>query len=155
MRAQRKLQAPLPLHEVRHLQHLALTAASAVPKKTEFQLKLEKEESEKRQRTGKFQGFFHVMSTRFLRRRYRQLLDQYIPVITHDEEQQRWKIEQAVNPVGNNYPPLPERHLKGFKFSINEERGIVDSYGKYINEKGSRESTPTSIGNGEKQDVPV
>jgi hypothetical protein len=132
MRQSKKLRAPLPFHEVQHLQDLARTATSS-NKRTEFQLKWEKEVHEKRRTTGEFEGTFHVMSSRFLRRRYRLMLEEYIPMITRDEGGNRWKLEQAVNPVKDNYPPIPERHLNTFKFGLGVEGSSVDSKGAFIN----------------------
>jgi len=141
MRQQQKLRAPLPLNEVQHLQHLARTATSS-NKRTEFQLKWEKEAHEKRRVTGRFEGTFHVMSSRFLRRRYRLMLDrEYIPIITRDEESDLWNIEEAVNPIKDNYPPIPKRHLKAFKFGLNVEGGSVDSKGAFIKSSSKEGST--------------
>lgn len=139
MRQQQKLRAPLPLREVQHLQHLAQNATFN-KKRTEYQLKWEKEAHEKRRATGKFQGFFHAMSSRFLRRRYQLMLNEYIPMITRDEEGKGWKIQQALNPVGDNYPPIPERHLQAFKMGVGVDRGRVDSNGAFVQPSATERS---------------
>jgi hypothetical protein len=81
------------------------------------------------------------MSSRFLRRRYRLMLNEYIPMITRDEGGLGWKIQQAVNPVGDNYPPIPERHLQAFKMGIGVDKGSVDSKGAFVQPSSTERST--------------
>jgi len=60
------------------------------------------------------------------------MLNEYIPIITRDEGGTGWKIEQAANPFGKDYPSIPERHLQPFKMGIGPKGGSVDSKGAFI-----------------------
>jgi hypothetical protein len=125
----KKLRAPLPLSEVLHIQTCA-SSQGPVPGKTEKQIKLEKQMKEARFRSGRFQGAFHKMSARFLRRRYQSLLKEYIPMIS-EEEGGKWHVKQAQLPSVNPFPVVQPRHMNGH--IINGIKiGGVDAKGAYI-----------------------
>ena len=127
----KKLRAPLPLSEVQHLQTQA-TAQGPVPGKTEKQIKLEEEMKQARFKSGRFQGAFHRMSARFLRRRYQSLLKEYIPMISQGEGG-KWNVEQAQLPSVNPFPLVQPRHMNGRIMKNGTKVGEVDAKGAYIN----------------------
>lgn len=125
----KKLRAPLPLSEVQHIQTCSI-AQGPVPGKTEKQIKLEEEMKQARFRSGRFQGAFHKMSPRFLRRRYQTLLKEYIPMISQGEDG-KWHVEQAQLPSANPFPMVQGRHLYGHVIN-GIKVGGVDAKGAYI-----------------------
>ena len=68
------------------------------------------------------------------------MLNEYIPMITREEDGKGWKIQQAVNPVGDNYPPIPERHFQAFKMGVGVNRGSVDSTGAFVQPSATERS---------------
>jgi hypothetical protein len=131
--AQKKvLRAPLSQSEVEQLQELATSRAPAPPK-SELQRKLEKELQEKRSKSGRYQGKFCRMSSRFLRRRYQKLLKEYIPMISQ-QEGGKWHVEQAeFSDSKRKLPMVDPRHMDGYVLTCGTKAGAVDANGVFIN----------------------
>jgi hypothetical protein len=128
------LRAPLPLAEVDYLKAFAMRTGPPLPK-TAMQSQLEEQFKLNRALTGRFQGRYHVLSARFLRRRYQKLLAEYIPVIT--EENGEWRVDQVV-PPSTQLPRVNKRHLGGYTLSCGAKIEEVDTNGAFINQRANR-----------------
>jgi hypothetical protein len=104
------LQAPLPLSIVEHLQKQALTGGP-VPK-TAAHVKLESQLKQRRCETGQYQGKFHKIGSRFLRRQYQKFLGQYIPIMS--QEDGKWKVDQVTFQKPDSFPSVPPQHMDGY-----------------------------------------
>jgi hypothetical protein len=126
------LRAPLPKKELQQLRKLATkTTYRPTPAEWSFRAKVEAELNERRLTTGRYQGNFHRMSPRFIRRRYQRLIDDYIPVICGKEGD--WKVEKGSGRVqSDGFPLLDKRYLSGFKLPDGTKVGEVDNKGAFI-----------------------
>ena len=108
-----KLRAPLRLVEVQQIQALA-SRHGPIPPRTSKIEELDKKLTQTRLATGRFQGNFHRITPRFLRRRYQNLIKGYIPMISQAEGG-AWKVELARLPesVGPKIPQVHPRHMHG------------------------------------------
>ena len=131
----RKLSAPLEPSEIQKLEEFATSSAKA-PRKTDFHVKLENELRRKRCLTGKFQGRFHRMSSRFLRRRYQHLLaSQNIPVISESEGS--WRVTQGPKRLDiDKFPRLDPQFLEGYTLPCGTKVGQVDEKGAFVKQSG-------------------
>jgi len=126
---QRKdLRAPLSEAEIEELKILANGVGIHSPN-AELRRKLAEELFLERAKTGKYQGKPTGLSPRFLRRRYENMLEEYIPMIS--EENGRWKVEVARGPK-RKYPPLDPKHMAGFTSSDGTKVQEVDTKGQFI-----------------------
>ena len=126
---QRKaLRAPLPRAEVEQLQALA-NGVGLTPPNAEIRRKLQEEYDLARSSTGKYQGRPTGLTQRFLRRRYKKLIEGYIPVIS--EENGKWRVDSASDSM-RKYPSLDPKHMAGFTLSDGTKIRAVDSKGGFI-----------------------
>jgi hypothetical protein len=126
---QRKaLRAPLPRAEVEQLQALA-NGVGLTPPNAEIRRKLQEEYDLARSSTGKYQGRPTGLTPRFLRRRYKKLIEGYIPVIS--EENGKWRVDSASDSM-RKYPSLAPKHMAGFTLSDGTKIQAVDSKGGFI-----------------------
>jgi hypothetical protein len=121
------LRAPLPKHEVKHLQERATSTDWRLVDK-EMKIKMENKLNELRNKTGRYQGKFSSMSPRFMRRRYQLLLNQYIPTIS--KENDTWKVEPVS--MKKNFAPVQSEHMRGFTLADGRAVGKVDENGRFI-----------------------
>lgn len=130
--AQKKdIRAPLSKAEVEQLQELAVSRAPAPPK-SEFQRKLEVELQDNRSKSGRYQGKFCTMSSRFLRRRYQMLLKEYIPILSQGEGE-KWRVEKVKLPdLKRKQPTVDPRHMDGYVLACGTKVGAVDVNGRFI-----------------------
>lgn len=84
----------------------------------------------RRHETGRYQGHFHRMSSRFLRRRYVSLLKEYIPVIS-EREGKVW-VERANVSNECPFPPVEARHMRGYVMSCGTKVGQVNDRAAFI-----------------------
>lgn len=122
------LRAPLSKPEVEELQVLANGVKFKTPD-ADIRRKLQEEYEFARSSTAKFQGRPTGLSPRFLRRRYKNLLEGYIPTIS--EENGRWKV-YCVTGTTRKYPALDPKHMAGITFSDGTKANAVESKGETI-----------------------
>lgn len=136
--AKRQLRAPLPDHLIEHLRFMAYEYRddSLEP---DFRRKLNEEFNTRpagRQRP--FSRQLHNLTSRFVRRRYQNLLKEYIPRIekTGDGE---WRVNYTDFTPDTNYPLLLPEHKMGFTFSCGTTVGRVNDDGAFA------EGTPRGV----------
>jgi|SRR5579859_3140648 len=132
----RKMQAPLPTETVEQLQSLALKPEVGSSKRTPLQEKIQKELLAKREKTGTWQGCLHRITPRFMRHRYQELLNGYIPILVPMAD--RWKVERAKAPA-KVYPTVEARHMRGFIMDGGIRGGDVDENGVFLKESKPKE----------------
>jgi hypothetical protein len=127
---QRKdLRAPLSEAEIEELKIRANGVGIHSPN-AELRRKLAEELFLERAKTGKYQGKPTGLSPRFLRRRYKNILEEYIPMIS--EENGTWKVDGGARGPKRNYPPLDPKHMAGFTSSDGTKVQEVNTKGQFI-----------------------
>jgi len=125
------LRAPLPEDEVQHIQNMATGTERAARLPPEIKRKLQEEMNHRRQKTGRFVGWFTSMSSRFIRRRYQSLLGGYIPVLSQDVNG-KWKVQNTQSQRKTKYPIMDKRHLEGYTLPNGNNVKGVDERGAII-----------------------
>ena len=122
------LRAPLPQGEIEELQTLANGVGIRQPN-AEMRKKLQEEFDFARSSTAKYHGKPTGLTPRFLRRRYKYLLEGYIPMIS--EEDGKWRVD-SVSSTTRKYPTLDSKHMAEFTLSDGTKVPAVNSKGEAI-----------------------
>ena len=123
------LSAPLPPQDVEYIQKAA-AGAIPTPKRTDMQIKMEKERNAQRQQFTRYLGRYHRMTRRFLKRRYQILLADYIPYLKHEKGQ--WHVSQVKSLQGERkFPTVSESQFEGYTLRCGERIRAVDENGAF------------------------
>ena len=127
----KQLRAPLPQHIIDHLKYMAYQYKDSLGE-TEFHRLLKKEFNTRPVgRKRPWSRKLHILSARFVRRRYQRLLKEYIPKIDKKDDG-TWEVENATGRFDDSiYPLLQPEHKMGFTFSCGTKAGEVNEDGSF------------------------
>jgi hypothetical protein len=125
----KKLRAPLPIHEVEHLQNRAESLDWPMVNH-EKKLETQKEFHALRFSSGRYHGTFRSMKPRFLRRRYQQILKTYIPIVS--ENGNGLTVDHVKWQAQRKFVPVAAKHMRGYRLADGNIAGQVNEKGKFI-----------------------
>jgi hypothetical protein len=129
----RKLRAPFLQKELEYAQRIANGEIRIEPMQPKIREQLEEEMTAKRAQTGRYQGKFRTVSSRFIRRRYQALLSDYVPTISDTDG--KWSVTQVHRSA--KYPQLDPSHRAGYLRSDGSSISGVDENGAIIKDQGA------------------